>query len=499
MLNQYKKIDWSLSLLITTIILSIGLSTYVLYSPIETSKFLSEIYWNLSKIFESTFQYGALTIVCTLILLALLPFGNIKVDLGNRPVHSFISWSAMIFAAGMGATLLYWSSIEWAYYLNDPPKTAITESLKMDYARSYSIFHWGITGWAIYTLPAIAFALAVTLDKDTSFRFSSILYKRNKTNLDKLIRFALDLIFILAVLSGAGTSLGLSFPMISAGVVSALGINPSDIIDYVVLLFCFAVFGSSVYLGISKGIKVLSNINLILVILFVLFIFVVGPTTYIIENSLETIHFTVKNFIQMSVATDDQFVQSWTIFYWAWWLALAPFVGSFIANISNGRTLREMIMGSLIIGTIICSLYFLILGNYSIYQSEFNGLDIPYLINAEGTDPASVVIQVINTLPYGSFTVGVFSIIAIIFLCTTYDSAAYVLSSSTMNKGSDEPIKSLRLVYALILIVQPALLMYMGGVDSVKWMLVIVSIPLIFVNMMLIYSIIKNVRKITKS
>lgn len=406
-----------------------------------------------------------------------------------------ISWSSMLFAAGIGATLLYWSTVEWIDYYNILKNdTNLTSKEVLLYSRSYPIFHWTFTAWAIYCLPVVAFGLALTVKPDSSLTFSGILGIENK-----IFRFVLDVLFIGAIICGSGVGLGLSFPLISSVISKILMIERTFTLDIFTIIFCSIIFATSAYVGVQNGIKRLSNLNMALVIMFLFIVLFLGPTNYILKNSSETLGFLANNYIKMSLATGTEISLDWSVFYWAWWYALAPMVGTFLVNISNNKTLREIIFGALLIGSLGCILSMTILSNVSISLFEQEIINAPNIIENKIFSRADLVVNTILSLNFGFPLLVIFAFIIIIFLCTTYDSASYVLASASMKKSSMTGSKSLRLIFALLLVVQPTLLMYLNGVDSFKWIMVIFSVPLLFINCLLIYSILKNVYRIKES
>ncbi len=487
--------NWNKTVLSITILLSLVLSIFVLTDPLATSKLLSSIYTNLSSKFESLFMYGSFVLLILLFLLAISKYGKIKIYLDNKPTYSLLSWCSMLFAAGIGATLLYWSTIEWIEYYNILSlNTDLKKQEILLYSRSYPLFHWGFTAWAIYCLPVVAFGLALSLKPESNLTFSGVLFFKNK-----LINFFLDVLFIGAILCGAGVGLGLSFPLISSVLSEVFNITRSVSLDLMTITICALIFGTSAYIGVQNGIKRLSNINMVLVILFLLIIFFIGPTWFILSNSLETVSFFLQKYIEMSTSTGTSISLDWTVFYWAWWYALAPMVGTFLVNISNNKTLREIIFGTILVGSFGCIFSMLILSNLSISLFENNYLNSPEIIANNIMSRERLVVETISSVPFGNILLVAFAIILIIFLCTTYDSASYVLASASMKKSNISSSKSLRVIYALLLVVQPTLLMYLNGVDSFKWIMVIFSIPLLFINILLMYSILKNVYSIKKS
>lgn len=483
------------SVISITILLSIILSVFVLADPTKSSKLLSDTYIHLSSIFEVFYMYGSFFLLFFLLFIALSKYGSIIIQLENKPTYTMLSWSSMLFAAGIGATLLYWSTTEWIEYYNILKNENILNDKDIFlYSRSYPIFHWGFTAWAIYCVPVVAFGLALTLKPESKLTFSGILNVKNN-----IFRFLLDILFIGAIICGAGVGLGISFPLIASVIAEILLIERSFILDTITIILCAIVFGSSAYIGVQNGIKRLSNLNMILVIIFLLTILFLGPTIYILKNSSETLSFLLKEYTNMSITTGTDISLNWSVFYWAWWYALAPMIGTFIVNISNQMSLRKIILGTILIGSLGCMFSMLVLTNYSIYLFENNIINAPDLMSNELLTREALVVNTIASLDYSYILLFCFAFILIIFLCTTYDSAAYVLASASMKSSNIESPKILRLLFAILLVVQPTLLMYLNGVDSFKWIMVIFSVPLLFIYILLIFSILQNAHRITKS
>ena len=480
--------NWNKSVISITILLSLVLSIFVLISPEYSSQILKNIYNYLSNMFEGFFMYGSFALLLFLLILASSKFGSFKVKLSNKPSYSMFSWSSMLFAGGIGATLLYWSTVEWIEYYNILKNdSSLSDKDLMLYSRAYPLFHWGFSAWAIYCLPAVAFGIALTLKPDTNLTFSGILGAKNSFN-----KFILDVLFIGAIICGAGVGLGLSFPLISSVISKIFLIERTVTLDIFTIIICSFIFGMSAYVGVQKGIRRLSNINVIMVIIFLLIILFLGPSKYILSNSADSFVFLLKEYIPMSISTGTEISINWSVFYWAWWLALAPMIGTFIINVSNNKSLRQIIFGTIFIGSFGCIFSMMILSNLSISLFESGYINSPIIIENNLMSKEELVVKTISSLNYNYLLIA-FSIILIIFLCTTYDSATYVLASASMKDASMESSKSLRVLFAILLVVQPTLLMYLNGVDSFKWIMVIFSIPLLFIYLMLIYSIFKNV------
>ena len=431
--------------------------------------------------------------------MAWLAFGRYgKVKLGDgEPVFSTLSWVAMLFSAGVGGSLLYWSVIEWAAYYTAPPFGAEPKSTNaLEWATSYGMFHWGITAWCIYALPTIAISYSFYVRKIPYLRLSAaILGEKSNTSIwAKVIDFS----FMIALIGGAGTSLSLTAPVISAGFSHLTGVERTPTVDLMVICLCIAIFGTSVYMGLEKGIKKLADANFYLSIILLLFVLIVGPTTFILMMGTESIGFMLANTIEMLTWTDavdnTGFVQDYTIFYWAWWLALGPQVGLFVARISKGRTLRELIMGMLIIGSFGCFIFFSIIGNYAINLELNNQLMVSEILANDGHQIAAT--SILMQLPFGEFFVLAYCLIVIIFIVTSYDSVSYILSYHVKSTASEayEPSKNMRLFWALVLAILPACLFLIGSNRTAMDLILLMSPPLLFLSPIFVISMIKTLR-----
>ena len=489
--NLFNNKDINLSLIGIPILLSISICLYVFSDVTQSIKVLKSIYENAALQLENVFEIGGFLIFVFLVLISLMPTASKKINIADRPKFNNIAWCGMMFAAGMGASILFLSPLEWAHTYNSSPFLLESSNpLLSKYSQSYPLFHWGFIGWAIFALPAAAFAFGLLKKSDMPLTISALLIKES-TPIKKIIKVLIDMTCILAILAGAGVGMGVAFPMIAELLSYLFGFSNNYLFELLVLLICLSIFSTSVYLGLSQGIKRLSNINIFLVSALLLTVFIVGPTAFIIKNALSSSAFMITQFIEMSFQSTSKFAQSWTVFYWAWWMALAPFIGTFLIQISNGKTIRQLILGTIFIGSFASFMHFYVLGGLTSFFFEEGIMDVPSLVK---NNPNEVIIlQMLKELPLSSILIGMYALIAIIFVCTTYDSCSYVLASIATNKSSKQPPKVLRLIFAGILVIQPGIIMFLEGIDSIKYILVISSIPLLFVFIVLILNMIINV------
>ena len=435
-----------------------------------------------------------------LVWLSISRFGGIVLGPeGIEAQYSKFSWAAMLFCAGIGSALIYWGAAEWAFYIGDPPYGVEPRSEEaILWASSYGIFHWGPIAWGLYCLPTIAFCCSYHIREIPVLRLSAACSGILKSQADKWPGRILDLLFIVGLLGTAATGLAFGTSIVSSAITNLTGLPDDYRMQLAVLAACTSLIAFSVYRGLDKGIKVLSVINAVLVLVFIAFVLFVGPTTFILEMGVTSIGHVFQNFIKMATWTDPlqkaQFVETWTIFYWAWWLALAPFVGMFISKISRGRTIREVIFGMLGFGSLGCALFFIVLGNYAL-DLELTGA-YPVAEQALGESPSTAIAAIIEMLPFGKFWLVFIAVVGIIFTATTYDSASYTLSAGATRylRADEHPLRYHRVYWAIALGTLPAVLLFLGGLTALQTASVVASVPLLFVYVLLAWSIVKTLR-----
>jgi BCCT family betaine/carnitine transporter len=431
--------------------------------------------------------------------LAFSKYGNINFG-KTTPQFSTFSWASMLFCAGVATGILYWGTIEWAYYYDSPPFGVRPRSVEaIEWGSAYGMFHWGISGWAFYVLPTVAIGYTYYVRKIPKMRISTslngLLGKHSEGTIGKIM----DIFYMAGLLGSTGTSLGLGTPMIAAGLVLLFGFQSTFIFKVIVILFCTITFATSVYLGLENGIKKLSNLNTTMALLFLAFVLIAGPTYFILKMSTNSVGILVDNFIRMSFWTEPlgntNFVEDWSIFYWAWWIAVGPFMGIFVAKISKGRTIKQIVFGSLFFGSLGSAVYYGILGNFALYQELNNNLPIAEMV--QDGKAAEAIVAIVASLPAGEVMLVLFCIVGIIFMATSFDSSSYTLAScATRELGiNEEPARWQRLFWAFALIILPIALMLVGGLNSLKTAALISALPLVFVYLMMAASLLLSFKK----
>ncbi|MGC6415690.1 MAG: BCCT family transporter [Bradymonadia bacterium] len=427
---------------------------------------------------------------------------------GQPPAYGTVSWFGMLFCAGIGSNLLYFGTTEWtAYFLKPPPLSGATPEslLAADWAGAYSFFHWGISAWAVYALATVPIAYVLHVKRADTLRIStsceSSLPSRMRAGLSPVI----DCLFIFGLVGGVGTSLGVGIPMLSAVASDLFGFERGMALDTGILIGLTAMFSYSVSAGLDKGIKLLSDINVALAILLLAFVLLVGPTSFILNQAFDSLSVMFQNFIEMSLRMDagseSSFAAGNTVFFWAWWLAWAPFMGLFIARISAGRSIRQVIIGCALGGAAACWTGFSILGHTTMALARTSGTKVQELMvaakaNGGAVDAPQMVVELLNSLPMPGLISGIFFVLSFIFVATSLDSAAFTLASTaSLNLPNDaQPPRWHRLVWAFVLAGTSLSLMYLGGLKILQTASILVGFPLMLVMGLMAKSFLTNLQ-----
>lgn len=410
------------------------------------------------------------------------------------PSYSYKSWIAMLFSAGLGIGLLFYGVAEPIGNLNDYPGM-IEGDLSYNASKALSLanLHWGLHGWAIYSALGLCFAYA-SYNRNKAFRVSSLLGAKVENN--KFLAASIDIIAILTTITGIATSLGLGASQINGGLDYVFGINISEI-TIIILITILGLI--SVTLGLDKGIKRLSQINMTVATFLMLSILILGPTLFIMNSIIQNAGVYLNQIIQLSTWTEAYdntvYQNAYTLFYFTWWFAWAPFVSLFIARISYGRTIKEFIIGVLFVPSFIVFIWMGVFGNSAIYQVLNNIGDIASAVSNNVSTALFVMYDPMNF----SLTLSVITLFVIVtFFVTSSDSGALVASMLSSKKGADiegdSPLIS-RATWAILLGLLAAVLLKAGGLGALQTAVVIFGIPFSIITAFACRELLRSLRE----
>ena len=435
-------------------------------------------------------------VVCIYLLFS--PAGRIKLGKqDDKPEFSRISWLAMLFSAGMGIGLVFYGTAEpISHYVLSSPTGEIGTDQGMRDALRYTFFHWGIHAWAIYGLVALCLAYSTFRKGEVSLisvTLKPVIGKKAEGNIGK----AVDTIAVIATVLGVATTLGFGAVQINGGLSFIYGIPSNILTQFIIIFIVTAMFIYSALSGLGKGIKILSNANMILAGGLFLLLFLLGPTLFSLNLFTDTLGSYLQNIVNMSfrIAPLNQenrtWINNWTIFYWAWWIAWSPFVGVFIARISKGRTIREFVAYVLFIPALIGFLWFSVFGGTAMLLEH----DTPGIISGLATEES--LFGVLENFPL-SKTLSILAIVLIVvFFITSADSGTFVLAMMTTN-GSLNPSNRLKVIWGILLAAMALVLLYSGGLQALQNTMIIAALPFSIIMGLMAVSLLKSVNQEVK-
>jgi len=473
------------------------LSALLIVDPITAKETLNSIKNGIMDDFDLFFMWSTNFFVIFALLLMCSPLGNIRI--GGKDAtseHSTVSWLAMLFAAGMGIGLLFWGVAEPTAYFTDWWGTPFNVEAYTPEAKSLAmgatIFHWGIHGWSIYAIVALSLAF-FAYNKGLPLSIRSVFYPLFGDRAWGWLGHVVDILAVLATLFGLATSLGLGAQQATSGINHVFGSDGGIGMQLTVIALVTFIAILSVIRGIEGGVKVLSNINML--IAFALLVFVTYVGFDIVKISIpDTFMAYAEHILPLSNPhgrEDTTWMHGWTVFYWAWWISWSPFVGMFIARISKGRTVRQFLFSVIFIPTLMTL----------IWMAIFGGIAIDQVVNKVGelganglTDISLTLFQVYDALPFGS-AISVISIVLIlIFFITSSDSGSLVIDSITSGGKIDAPIPQ-RIFWATVEGAIAAVLLWVGGKEALQALqsgVVVTALPFTFVLLLMCVSLIKG-------
>ncbi|MFP5219134.1 MAG: BCCT family transporter [Actinomycetes bacterium] len=435
----------------------------------------------------------ATALLVGVVALAASRFGRVRLGGDDeQPEFSTLSWFSMLFSAGMGIGLVFWGVAEPVSHFTSPATAEAGGAEAARDALTYSFFHWGLHPWAIYSVLALALAYA-RYRRGWKATISGALRPVLGDRADGPVGSFIDTLAVVATVFGVATSLGLGAAQINGGLASVFpGVDISSAVQLAVIAVVTLLFLASALTGIHRGIKWLSLVNITLAVAIFTFVLVTASTGRLVGAFTTTLGSYLSDLPVLSLQAGPfdearhEFINGWTVFYWAWWISWSPFVATFIARISRGRTVREFVVGVLAVPTLVSGLWFSVFGAAGIL-AEQDGAGLSELATE------SQLFGLFDTLPLGLLASVAAMVLIVTFFITSADSATFVLGSLSTRDGAD-PARPVTVVWGLVISASAAVLLVSGGLQGLQTASIVAAFPFAVVLLVTLVALVKGLR-----
>lgn len=486
----------------STAITLIFVVTAILFTDEVDSVFSAASDWLKSNL-GWFYILGVTSFLIFLLWVALSRYGHVRLGgQDSRPEYSNGAWFGMLFAAGIGTILMFWGVAEPISHYAEPPQVGVdpqsVESAEM--AMSFSLYHFGLHTWTIFCLPALAFAYFVHR-RGLPFRVSSILQPILGDRIYGPLGKFVDVLAVIGTLFGVAVSIGLGTMQINSGLTDLFDVPENRLVQILIITVVTAIATTSVVAGMDKGIKRLSNFNIIIAIALMLFVFLAGSTLFLARGIIETTGTYLSTLVPLSFWNDtfanSGWQGSWTVFYWAWTITWSPFVGIFIARISKGRTIRQFVLGVLLLPTAFTIVWFSVFGLSSIKLQMDGKADIVDEVVAQDDVPGALF-AFLENFPLSTFVAAVSIFIVVIFFTTSSDSASLVIDMLCVGTDEHSSPTRQRVFWAVTEGVVAGTLIAAtgtGGLDALEQVITVVGLPFFVLAFFMAYSLLKALKE----
>ena len=496
-----KKRNVDLGVVIPSLVLIGAVVTALLCFPTASRTVIDQVFDYLLTHWSWAYSLCVIVPIILLLWVTFSKYGNIRFGKPeDKPEYSMFAWAGMLFTSNVGSSIVTLGFLEPLYYVQTPPFDIEAYSGEAyEYAHMYGQFHWGPSAWAIYIPAIIAVGVVVYRHNAQTLRLSSVTEHVGNKKLMKPFGKVIDILVVFGIIAGISTSMGLGVPVVSNVLSSLLNIPDTMVLRGIVVLIWIGIFVFSTFRGLTRGIQLLSNINIAILGVFLLMLFFINNPQQIISAEINSIGLYTQNFIRLNTWLDPfgsgEFLSLWTIFYWGWWLSFMPLIVLFIVRTSRGRTLKQVLWGQLLLGSAGTSVCFMVLGSVSLQLQQSGQLDIISILNQQGQ--AAAVLAILNQLPLSNIFSVMFVVLLFIFLATCIDSAAYILASNCEKsiKITAEPSRTHRICWAVVLGVVSIALVMFDMMKAVQTLSIASGFFLIFVQFYMIYAAIKLLKR----
>ena len=485
-----------------SVILILVVTTIAIGKPME--QWFARVQTSISNSIGWFFIVLVNVLLIFAIYLGLSKFGKIR--LGGKdakPEFSRTSWFAMLFSAGMGIGLLFWSVAEPVMHFQSNPFSNSSDTIESaKSAMGITFLHWGVHAWAIYAVVGLALAF-FTFNLKLPLTIRSIFYPIFGDKIYGWIGHVIDIFSVIATLFGLATSLGFGAQQINAGLAYLFDMQYTTWMQIVLIILITALATLSLVLGLDKGIRRLSEWNMRLAVIVLIFVIVVGPTLFIFKSLIQNIGYYLANFFELSlwieayagVGEEESWQNKWTIFYWAWWIAWSPFVGIFIARISKGRTIKEFILGVMLVPTLLTFLWLSAFGGSALHL-ELEG--IIGIAEAVNDNVATAIYKLLQQFPLSFISSFLTVFLVASFFITSSDSGSLVVDALTSGGRHDSPVGQ-RIFWASMEGVVAAILLIGGGLTALQTVTIITGLPFAIILIVMCASFFKALQSYYKN
>lgn len=497
--NKRGKIDWMITLLPLGLIIALCILFFFL--PEQSNAVLTQIRFFFGDTFGVYYLVIGLGIFILSMFIAGSKYGSIVLgEPHEKPKYSFFAWGSMMFTCGLAADILFYSFSEWVLYATDP-HLAEMGSIQ-DWAGVYPLFHWSFIPWGFYLVLAVAFGFMLHVRKRSRQKYSEACRPILGRHTDGFLGRVIDLLAVFALLAGTATTFSVATPLMAEIIGELFHVAVSrTAINIIILLLTCAVYTYSLLHGF-KGISLLANVCIYLFFGLIAYVLLAGgETRYIIETGLSSLGQMVQNFIGLSTFTDplrtSNFPQTWTIYYWAYWMVWCVAAPFFIGSISRGRTVRQTILGGYAFGVGSTLVSFIVLGNYSMGMQMTGAADFIAQYNETG-DLYAMIVSIIKTMPAAPVIMVVVLLTMVAFYATSFDSIALTASCYSYHRLNDgeRPHKLIQLMWCILLIMLPiALLFAESSMSNLQSVSIVAAFPIAVVIILIALSFLKDARK----
>jgi choline/glycine/proline betaine transport protein len=473
----------------------LALVLFALIAPQTADVFFTDLQQTIIENGSWFYVVSVAIILITVLYVGFSSFGEIRLGPDHcKPDFSLPSWLSMLFAAGMGIGLMFFGVAEPVMHFLSPPTASVGTTEAVREAMKMTFFHWGLHAWAIYAVVGLILAyFSFRLNLPLTLR--SALYPMIGDRIYGWAGHTVDIFAVVSTVFGIATSLGLGAAQINSGLNYLFELDESVSVQIYLMIGIIAIAIVSVATGLDKGIRRLSELNMILAIALLLFILILGPTVFLlaayVQNTGAYLSDIVRNTFNLFAYDKTDWIGGWTIFYWGWWLAWAPFVGLFIARISRGRTIREFVIGVLVIPTAFTLFWMTVFGNSAIDLIYTQGVD--KLGDIVGTNAPVALFVFLENFPFQQFLSFIATLMVVVFFVTSCDSGAMVVDMLCSHGKNDTPVWQ-RIYWAIGVGLVSAILLTAGGLNALQTMTIATALPFSIILLISLVGLIKALR-----